>query len=143
MNSVARAGSLFSSFALGSVARAGTFFLILAPGGAVLIWGREETSAPHGEPRAREFLAHRKQTLERIGAHFLPMESAQKQYEAAKQLTNLLDMDGTMQGWCDQHRVAAFHAHRAGPTDRATVPSVRDEPVACRAVRRAHVREAV
>ena len=52
MNSVARAGSLFSIFAPGSVARAGTFFLILAPGGAVLIWGREATSAPHGEPRA-------------------------------------------------------------------------------------------
>ena len=52
MNSVARAGSLFSIFAPGSVARAGTFLLILAPGGAVLIWGREATSAPHGEPRA-------------------------------------------------------------------------------------------
>ena len=60
---------------------------------------------PHGRHRAREFLAHRKQILKCIGAHFLPMEGEQAQYEAAKQLTNLLDMDGTMQGWCDQHRV--------------------------------------
>jgi hypothetical protein len=72
---------------------------------------------PEGKERAREFLTHRRSVLEQIGAHFLPMLGRKEQYEAAKQLTNLLDMDGTMQGWCEQHRVPTTRTVRGARID--------------------------
>jgi ribonuclease HI len=60
---------------------------------------------PIGAEITDTFLQYRKSILKQIGEHFLPMNPAAEQYEAAKKLTNLLDMDGELQSWYKEHAV--------------------------------------
>ena len=58
-----------------------------------------------GREICEDFLRHREEILMAIGRHFLPAAAPKEQREAAKLLTNRLDMDGSFSQWCEDVRV--------------------------------------